>query len=129
MEAQKRYSERVTRRRSPRSRRTLQPEDWGLLASAGLFPMPTAEEIQRERRKARELRASQWWKRKRAKGVCHYCGRKFPPRELTMDHLVPLARGGRSTKGNLVPACKECNTRKKYLLAFEFEPGSGGQAE
>ncbi len=85
-------------------------------------PVLSPEEIRRERAKARELRNSQWWKRKRGRGVCHYCGRRFPPRELTMDHLVPLVRGGRSTKGNLVPACKECNAKKKYLLAFEFDP-------
>jgi 5-methylcytosine-specific restriction protein A len=79
------------------------------------------EEIRRERAKARELRRSQWWKRRRASGICHYCGKKFPARELTMDHLVPLIRGGRSTKGNLVPACKECNTKKRHQLAFEPE--------
>jgi len=39
-----------------------------------------------------------------------------------MDHLVPLSRGGRSTKGNVVPACKRCNTGKKQNLAFEWEP-------
>ena len=85
-------------------------------------PIFTDEEVKRERAKARELRASQWWKRRRGNGVCHYCGKQFPPRELTMDHLVPLIRGGRSTKGNVVPACKECNTRKKHQLAFEWEP-------
>ena len=83
---------------------------------------PSDEEIKRERAKARELRQSQWWKRRRAAGVCHYCGNKFPPHELTMDHLVPLARGGRSNKGNLVPSCKQCNTRKKHQLAFEWTP-------
>jgi 5-methylcytosine-specific restriction endonuclease McrA len=80
------------------------------------------DEIKRERAKARELRQSQWWKRRRANGVCHYCGNTFPPAQLTMDHLVPLIRGGRSNKGNLVPACKECNTRKKHQLAFEWTP-------
>jgi 5-methylcytosine-specific restriction endonuclease McrA len=79
------------------------------------------EEIKRERAKARELRQSQWWKRRRSTGICHYCGKTFPPRELTMDHLVPLVRGGRSTKGNLVPACKDCNTKKKHQLVFEWE--------
>jgi 5-methylcytosine-specific restriction endonuclease McrA len=78
-------------------------------------------DIKRERRKARELRASQWWKRRCAKGKCHYCGRDTPPGELTMDHVVPIARGGRSTKGNLVPACKECNTAKRQLLAMEWD--------
>lgn len=38
-----------------------------------------------------------------------------------MDHRVPLARGGRSTKANLVAACKACNTAKKYLLPAEWE--------
>jgi 5-methylcytosine-specific restriction protein A len=41
--------------------------------------------------------------------------------ELTMDHIVPIARGGRSTKGNVVPACKSCNTKKKQLLPMEWE--------
>ncbi|MFQ5902651.1 MAG: HNH endonuclease [Candidatus Binatia bacterium] len=79
------------------------------------------EEIRRERQRARELRSSQWWKRRRSSGLCHYCGRKVSPRSLTMDHIVPIIRGGKSTKGNLVPACKECNTRKKHRLLMEWE--------
>ena len=77
------------------------------------------EEIRRERQKARELRDSQWWKRKRAAGICHHCGGKFPLKELTMDHLVPVIRGGKSTKGNLVPSCKSCNSARKHRLPFE----------
>jgi 5-methylcytosine-specific restriction endonuclease McrA len=80
------------------------------------------EQIRRERAKARELRQSPWWKRRIAIGRCHYCEKQFLPRELTMDHLVPLARGGRSNKGNLVPACKACNSSKKHSLAFEWQP-------
>jgi len=77
------------------------------------------EEIRRERQKARALRASPWWKRKRAAGICHHCGETFPPKELTMDHLVPVIRGGKSTKGNLVPSCKPCNSARKHRLPFE----------
>jgi 5-methylcytosine-specific restriction enzyme A len=77
------------------------------------------EQIRRERQKARELRATQWWKRKRAAGVCYHCSEKFSPRDLTMDHLVPIIRGGRSTKGNLVASCEKCNTERKYRLPFE----------
>ena len=79
----------------------------------------TDEEIRRERRKARELRTSQWWKRKRAAGICHHCGGKFAAADLTMDHLVPIIRGGKSTKGNLVTSCKKCNSERKYRLPFE----------
>jgi 5-methylcytosine-specific restriction endonuclease McrA len=77
------------------------------------------EAIRRERNKARELRASQWWKRKRAAGICHHCGGKFAPLDLTMDHLVPVVRGGRSSKGNVVPSCKNCNSERKHRLPFE----------
>ncbi len=79
------------------------------------------EHIRREKAKAREIRASQWWKRKRSSGLCYYCGRKFKSAELTMDHLIPITRGGKSAQGNLVPACKECNNKKKYLLPTEWE--------
>ncbi len=81
----------------------------------------TEEEVAREKAKARELRKSQWWKRKRGKGTCHYCNKHFPPAELTMDHIVPIIRGGKSTKSNLVPCCKECNNKKRYMLPIEWE--------
>lgn len=77
--------------------------------------------IRREREKAREIRKSRWWKNRVAEGRCHYCGGTFPPGELTMDHLVPVIRGGTSSRGNLVPACRECNSRKKYLLPVEWD--------
>lgn len=83
------------------------------------------EQIRRERQKARELRASQWWKRKRAAGICHHCGAKFAPGDLTMDHLVPIIRGGKSTKGNVVPSCKTCNSARQHRLPFEV-PGKTG---
>ncbi len=80
-----------------------------------------AADIRWERQKARELRQSQWWKRNLAKGVCFWCRRQTAPSELTMDHIVPIARGGRSVKGNVVPSCKACNSKKKQLLPIEWE--------
>ena len=76
--------------------------------------------IKREREKARELRKSSYFQNLLAKGVCYYCGKKFPREELTMDHIVPVVRGGRSTKGNVVVACKDCNNKKKYLTPVEM---------
>lgn len=88
----------------------------------GFFIQDVSEQqISRERQKARELRKSRWWSQKCAAGVCHYCGGKFDPSELTMDHIVPIIRGGVSSRGNIVPACKECNSRKKYLLPIEWQ--------
>jgi 5-methylcytosine-specific restriction protein A len=77
--------------------------------------------IRRERAKARELRKTRWWQQKTASGVCYYCGKIVKHRELSMDHLIPLARGGRSTRDNLVPSCKDCNNKKKSMLPVEWE--------
>jgi 5-methylcytosine-specific restriction enzyme A len=79
------------------------------------------EDIKKEKDKARILRATQWWKRKIAIGICYYCKNPVKPKELTMDHIVPLSRGGLSKKGNVVPSCKECNNKKKQLLPMEWD--------
>jgi 5-methylcytosine-specific restriction endonuclease McrA len=81
----------------------------------------TDEEIRKEKAKARAIRKTHWWKRKCSQGTCYYCGRSVQPGALTMDHLVPLIRGGTSSKGNVVPACKSCNNKKKHLLPIEWE--------
>ncbi|MEP6769546.1 MAG: HNH endonuclease [Acidobacteriota bacterium] len=43
---------------------------------------------------------------------CQYCGHKFPSAELSLDHVVPLSRGGMSSWENVVCACLACNVRK-----------------
>ena len=79
------------------------------------------ESIKREKQKGRILRTTPWWKQKCNQGRCHYCHQPFKPSELTMDHIVPLARGGRSVRGNVVPACKPCNNAKRSQLLMEWE--------
>ena len=76
--------------------------------------------VRRQRQEARRLRKSRWWQRKLAAGVCHYCGREVGAANLTMDHVVPVARGGRSVKNNLVAVCKQCNNEKKSSLLQEW---------
>ena len=90
-------------------------------AQAGEDPLAEDSHVRREKAKARELRESQWWKNLRGRGECYYCRRRFPPKELTMDHIVPLIRGGTSSKSNIVPCCKDCNSKKKYLLPVEWQ--------
>ncbi len=77
------------------------------------------EHVKRERAKARALRLSQWWKQQVGPGLCHHCGGKFEKKELTMDHLIPVARGGRSVKGNVVPACRACNQARGHKMDAE----------
>lgn len=43
---------------------------------------------------------------------CQYCGKRFSTQELSLDHIVPRAMGGKSTWENMVCCCVHCNTRK-----------------
>jgi 5-methylcytosine-specific restriction endonuclease McrA len=44
--------------------------------------------------------------------TCQFCGRMLPAAQLTLDHVVPRSRGGRSCWENLVASCYNCNNRK-----------------
>lgn len=46
---------------------------------------------------------------KRDEHTCQYCG---VSKDLTLDHLIPRSKGGKSSWNNLVTACKRCNARK-----------------
>lgn len=49
---------------------------------------------------------------KRDNFTCQYCGRKAPDVILQIDHLKPVARGGKNDILNLVTSCIECNQGK-----------------
>jgi 5-methylcytosine-specific restriction endonuclease McrA len=51
---------------------------------------------------------------------CVYCGWGMSFAEATLDHVYPMARGGRSVPGNLVVACGTCNRMKGDLEPHEF---------
>ena len=75
--------------------------------------------IKKERAKARELRKTPYFQDLFRQGICYYCKEKFPEEELTLDHIVPVVRGGKSTKGNMVVCCKSCNQEKRYYTPAE----------
>ena len=43
---------------------------------------------------------------------CQYCGDEFPTSELTFDHVIPVAHGGRKDWENIVSSCVTCNRKK-----------------
>jgi 5-methylcytosine-specific restriction endonuclease McrA len=48
----------------------------------------------------------------RDRNTCQFCGATFPSSELTLDHVLPRSRGGRSSWENLVACCYQCNNSK-----------------
>jgi 5-methylcytosine-specific restriction endonuclease McrA len=51
--------------------------------------------------------------------TCQYCGARPGTKELSIDHVIPRHRGGRSTWENCVLACVDCNKRKANRLPRE----------
>ena len=85
-----------------------------------LFFSTDEKSIKREREKARQLKKTQWWREKLKKGICYHCGQKFKMKDLSMDHLAPLARGGKTGKNNVVVSCKKCNSEKSFKTLVEL---------
>ena len=57
---------------------------------------------------------------KRDELTCQFCQRQFSPEQLTIDHLVPLARGGLDEITNYVTCCQACNQKKASLPLEDF---------
>jgi len=60
-------------------------------------------------------------------GHCYYCNRfmlleakNSDPLKVTIDHVIPLCKGGHHSRSNIVLACWECNIRKNQLLPSVF---------
>ena len=50
---------------------------------------------------------------------CQYCGKRHATNELSLDHVIPRSRGGRTTWENVVCSCTKCNARKGGRLPEE----------
>jgi len=76
-------------------------------------------QLDHKRRNAKALSDSpltnQEWEKilDKSRSRCFYCGEKRP---LTIDHVIPLSKGGLHTASNIVPACKSCNSSKQDKL-------------
>jgi 5-methylcytosine-specific restriction endonuclease McrA len=83
-----------------------------------------AEQRRRARLRGNEtfLITDRDWQRliSRHRYCCYYCGSK---EALTMDHIIPITRDGRHSIGNLVPACKSCNSSKRTRTIMEWRLG------
>lgn len=86
------------------------------------FETASEEHIKKEKEKARALRRTNWWTGKvQREKKCQYCNASLSLSSATLDHIVPLSRGGKTSKGNVAVCCKECNTKKKYYTPVEWQ--------
>lgn len=86
-----------------------------------------------ERRRARKLKVKgsftkeEWLKvRDATDGVCSYCGKYVGVEKLTLDHIVPLSKGGTNYITNIRAICKRCNSRRGNRgYIWEINPATG----
>jgi 5-methylcytosine-specific restriction endonuclease McrA len=67
------------------------------------------------RRKQKRAASRHGWRLKtfiKQHGICHYCNYSTPWDFWTVDHKIPISKGGTSSKGNMVGACNACNSKK-----------------
>ena len=86
-----------------------------------LFMPEGSAHMKKERERARQLKKTSWWREKIQKGICYHCKKTFSPKDLTMDHLVPLVRGGKTGRNNVVVSCKKCNSEKSFKTLVELK--------
>ena len=44
--------------------------------------------------------------------ICQYCKQMFSYKDLTLDHVIPKSKGGKTEWSNIVSACRKCNNDK-----------------
>jgi 5-methylcytosine-specific restriction endonuclease McrA len=77
------------------------------------IPMPAVVRLLRRFRRDRQaIKFSRLNIYTRDRFACQYCGAQLPAEDLTFDHVVPRAAGGRTAWDNIVTACVPCNGRK-----------------
>lgn len=69
----------------------------------------------------------QIWERQNEK--CAYCGQRKQLKRMTVDHIIPLSKGGTDDIENLQCTCKKCNRLKDDMLPHEFTEFIRGMLE
>ncbi len=74
--------------------------------------VPAVLRLRKRQRKTGQVQFKRRYVFARDRWKCQYCGEKFPAQKLTYDHMIPRARGGRTTWENIVTSCEPCNHKK-----------------
>lgn len=68
-----------------------------------------------------EFTLEEWEQMKKDfKRTCLSCRKTEPEIKLTIDHIIPVTRGGKHQATNIQPLCKPCNSRK-YTKIIRYE--------
>lgn len=80
------------------------------------FPMPSVVMLKHYQKRPTRAKFTRRNMYIRDNFTCQYCGEGFDSSELTIDHVVPRSKGGKTSWTNCASACKKCNTKKDSKL-------------
>ena len=91
-------------------------DDWIVRSSSWETKVPAVIMLKEMYRRRRTPRFSRYNLHLRDMFTCQYCLTQFPQKDLTLDHVIPISRGGKTNWNNIVSACKPCNGHKGNSL-------------
>jgi len=94
-------------------------DDWIVRSSSWETRVPAVIMLKDMYRRRRNPRFSKYNVHLRDMFVCQYCNSKFSQKELTLDHVHPISKGGLTSWENIVSACNPCNSRKGNKLSIK----------
>mgnify|MGYP006433990971 CR=1 FL=1 len=94
-------------------------EDWPVRSPSVTMQVPTVVMLRDYVKVERGIKFSRYNVLLRDLFTCQYCNHEFPPHLLTIDHVVPRFRGGKTKWNNVVAACEHCNMKKAHFMEMQ----------
>ena len=87
-------------------------EDWEVHSPTHTMRVPAVIMLNEYWQPKNRVRFNRKWVFLRDNYTCQYCTKELTPKQCTIDHVVPVSKGGKTTWHNVVTACYECNNSK-----------------
>ena len=91
-------------------------DDWIVSSARWETRVPAIIMLKQMYRRRSTPRFSKYNCHLRDKFVCQYCSNTFSKQDLTLDHVIPISLGGKTSWDNIVSACNPCNSTKGSKL-------------
>jgi 5-methylcytosine-specific restriction endonuclease McrA len=87
-------------------------EDWKIHSPTQTMNVPAVIMLNEYWQPKARVRFNRKWVFLRDNYTCQYCNETLTPSQCTIDHVVPVSKGGKTTWHNVVTACYPCNNSK-----------------
>jgi 5-methylcytosine-specific restriction endonuclease McrA len=99
-------------------------EDWAVHSPSQTMQVPAVIMLNEFMRPKSRVRFGRKWVFLRDNYTCQYCAKELAPSQCTIDHVMPVSKGGKTTWHNVVTACTDCNNSKgnNHKIRPKIEP-------